>query len=282
MALFSERYKYRIPSKVLLRECFPEEVMNGVCTCFDKLEKTLDDNSYVSLKYSDLEKYLWIYFLNKREYDFWGNYGHKIVATDYMLDSSIDWYKKLDMLEASIKYLHAKLSSNKWSLDIENKFVSYINFFFSQLHYAYRVIGQEIVEITSEQEVKAIETALEGADDNVKTHLASALELYARKPEGDYRNSIKESISAIEAYCREKTGQNSLGKALGKMETAGVVFPRMLKESFEKLYTYTNQPDTGIRHALMDKDGDYVPGREEALFMLVSCCSFLNYLKKKE
>ena len=108
------------------------------------------------------------------------------------------------------------------------------------------------------------------------------MELYAKKPIGDYRNSIKESISAVEAYCREKTGESTLGKALSSMESKGFVFPKMLKTAFVNLYTYTNQPDTGIRHALMDEDGKYVPGQEEALFMLVSCCSFLNYLKKKE
>lgn len=57
--------------------------------------------------------------------------------------------------------------------------------------------------------------------------------------------------------------------------------PKMLKVAFDKLYAYTNQPDTGIRHALMDDEGKYTPSREEALFMLVSCSSFLNYLNAK-
>lgn len=55
----------------------------------------------------------------------------------------------------------------------------------------------------------------------------------------------------------------------------------MLKVAFDKLYAYTNQPDTGIRHALMDDEGKYTPSNEEALFMLVSCSSFLNYLNAK-
>ena len=48
-----------------------------------------------------------------------------------------------------------------------------------------------------------------------------------------------------------------------------------------KLYAYTNQPDTGIRHALMDDDDTYTPASEETLFMLVSCSSFINYLNIK-
>lgn len=282
MALFSERYNYTKPSDILLRECFPIEVANGVCTCFDKLEGFLDRDSYSSFKYLDLEKYLWIYFLNKRQNDFWSYGREHIVATTYMLDDNIDWFKKLDLLEAAIKYLYIKVDSKKLNIAIVNDFVSAINFFFSKLHYSYKVVNKEIIQITSETEVKAIEDALVHAKDNVKEHLASALELYAKKPNGDYRNSIKESISAVEAYCREKTGENTLGKALKKMEDAGIVFPKILKDSFEKLYAYTNQPDTGIRHALMDEEGKYIPGQEEALFMLVSCSSFLNYLKKKE
>ena len=31
----------------------------------------------------------------------------------------------------------------------------------------------------------------------------------------------------------------------------------------------------------MDDEGTYTPSADEALFMLVSCCSFINYLNKK-
>ena len=115
----------------------------------------------------------------------------------------------------------------------------------------------------------------------IRMHLSRALELYAQRPEGDYRNSIKESISAVEVYCREKTGENTLGKALNKLEQSGLVIPAVLKQAFDKLYAYTNQPDSGIRHALMDDSGAYTPQAEEALFMLVSCSAFINYLVKK-
>ena len=47
------------------------------------------------------------------------------------------------------------------------------------------------------------------------------------------------------------------------------------------MYAYTNQPDTGIRHALMDPEGRYVPTKDEAYFMLISCSAFINYLRLK-
>lgn len=208
--------------------------------------------------------------------------GHEIVATSYLLKQNVPWYKKLDLIEVTVKFLSVKAKDNNNGLNLIYLFELKINEFFKRLNYSYKIVNHEVVEITSEEEVVAIETAINSSKDNIKVHFSNALSLYSRKPIGDYRNSIKESISAVEAYCREKTGENTLGKALKKLESSGMVLPKMLKETFEKLYVYTNQPDNGIRHALMDDDDKYVPGQEEALFMLVSCCSFLNYLKKKE
>ena len=286
MTLFSERYKYVKPSEVLLRECFPTDIANGVCSCFDGLEDQLRLDPYqdYGFQYIDLEEYLWVYFLHKRKNDFYVFRGHKIVATAYLLDSKICWYKKLDLIEESIKYLYTKSKSanNPYGLTLVDNFINKVNQFFKRLNYAYKIVNFEVVEITSKEEVVAIETAIKSSKENIKTHLTNALELYAKKPVGDYRNSIKESISAVEAYCREKTGKNTLGDALNALEKTGIVIPKILMSSFIKLYAYTNQPDNGIRHALMDEDGKYVPGQEEALFMLVSCSAFLNYLKKKE
>lgn len=284
MALFSERYNYVKPSEVLLRECFPEEVANGVCSCYDGLEEQLACNPYqdYGFQYADLEEHLWVYFLYKRKSDFNVYQGHEIVATSYLLKQNVPWYKKLDLIEVTVKFLSVKAKDNNYCLNLIHFFELKINEFFKRLNYSYKIVNHEVVEITSEEEVVAIETAINSSKDNIKVHFSNALSLYSRKPIGDYRNSIKESISAVEAYCREKTGENTLGKALKKLESSGMVLPKMLKETFEKLYAYTNQPDNGIRHALMDDDDKYVPGQEEALFMLVSCCSFLNYLKKKE
>ena len=72
-----------------------------------------------------------------------------------------------------------------------------------------------------------------------------------------------------------------MGKALNKLEREGLFLHSLLKSAFDKLYAYTNQEDTGIRHALMDDEENYTPTAEEALFMLVSCSAFINYLSRK-
>ncbi len=278
MGLFSERYGYKKVSDVIIREKITPEIQNAICTCFDKLQDIykLEKISFVEYKYVELEKHVWTKFLNQR-LSHYNRYDHCLVS--YIEDSSNQWFQKLDLVEYSIKYIHLQDCSTRTR--VSEHFAKLLNFEFERLNFAYRIVGNEIVEITSEQEIKTIENAMDNSPRNIKMHLNSALEKYAQRPTGDYRNSIKESISAVEAFCREKTGENTLGKALKQLESKGIVIPPLLKSAFEKLYAYTNHEDTGIRHALMDDEGNYTPTAEEALFMLVSCSAFINYLGRK-
>lgn len=274
MALFSERYGYIKPSDVIIRERITPDIQNAICSCFDRLEKRLNST------YQILDKQVWTYFLNKREADFTDQYGwHKIVSTNFILDEKVEWFRKLDLIEFVLKqmaFFRSRIPSQYVC-----GFAEELNSEFARLHFAYRIVSSEIVEITSKDEIVAVETALSKGTSTVRHHLNEALKLMSQRPTPDSRNSIKESISAVEAFCREKTGESTLGKALSKLEDKGLKIPKMLKEAFDKLYAYTNQKDTGIRHALMDDDGTYVPSSDEAMFMLVSCSAFINYLGKK-
>ena len=285
MGLFSERYGYIRPSDVIIRETITPEIQNAICSCYDRLRQYFKEYGIYGNEYMEMEKYLWTYFLNRREGEFYDQHYdgriYHVVATQFIEDKGEPWYRKLDLVESTVKYLYAPTVENLRNTRVADKFVKQLNYEFQRLNFAYRVVGQEIIEITSQGEINAIEEAQNNASHNIEAHLNAALELYARRPVADYRNSIKESISAVEAFCREKTGTNTLGKALDQLKKNGIIIPGQLKEAFEKLYAYTNQPDTGIRHALMDSDGTFAPGAEEALFMLVSCSSFLNYLNSK-
>lgn len=278
MTLFSERYGYTKPSDVIIRERITPEIQNAIFNCIIKLEKSLTFNElgYIKNYFTIIERDICEYHLNQKIIDYKPGY-----IIDLIDDSSIEWYKKLDLLELIIKTLVKYCNMPPISEKIIKDYIENINFEFERLKFSYRVINNQIVEITSEEEIKSIETALTTGDGNIREHLNRALELYSKRPMADYRNSIKESISAVEVFCREKTGEDTLGKALNKLESNGIVIHKLLKSAFDKLYAYTNQPDTGARHALMDNDGAYVPQAEEALFMLVSCSAFINYLNKK-
>ena len=85
-------------------------------------------------------------------------------------------------------------------------------------------------------------TALQGAN----IHLDNSLRLFSDKPNPDYRNSIKESISAVEATCRIITGESTLGSAFNKLEAKGLEINSQLKAGFDKIYAYTNNKRSGI------------------------------------
>lgn len=284
MSLFSERYGYTRPSEILIRETLTPAIENAICSCYDMLDKYLIDNfSTNDETYENMELFLWTNFLNQRRNMCFGEYGGvRVVATNVLSDDHRAWYQKLNMVEMSVKWLYDYAEKNPSHGDVPGYFTSMINREFERLNFAYRFVDDEIVEINSEEEIETIERALNNSERNIRLHLHTALDLLAKKPEGDYRNSIKESISAVEAICRELTGKNTLGEALNDMDRRGMMIPPALKQAFEKLYGYTCNKETGIRHALMDEDSTYIPSYAEALFMMVSCSAFINYIYAKQ
>lgn len=284
--LFSDRYNYTTTRDTLIRERLDTDIINALCTCYDDLEEYLDeyDNSnrnYVQDRrytYLEFEEYVWCYFLNKRKADYRSSGSSYIVSTSFLKDINPAWYEKMNLLEFSFRVLRASKGKDGEYNIIVDRFELDVNNSFSRLGYAYRVIDGQIVQITDAEEVVAIEHAMK-VSDSLKTHLSEALKHLSSRPNPDYRNSIKESISAVEALCRKITGESTLGKALDKLEQKGVKIPSMLQSTFKKLYVYTNDESTGIRHALMD-DSE-VPGYDEAKFMVVSCCAFINYIQGK-
>lgn len=114
--------------------------------------------------------------------------------------------------------------------------------------------------------------------DSVNNHLEKALSFYSDRKNPDYKNSIKESISAVESMCCIICGKKvELGKALGKLEKNGIYIHGAMKNGFQALYGYASD-ESGIRHGGIE---DKEVTEEDAKFMLVSCSAFVNYLKVK-
>lgn len=280
--IFSQRYGYSTVDDTFIRESIPESIQNSICNCYDELSDNLTRHGVGHL-YVEMEKYLWHYFFNNRVVDFYYLDGraHEDVLIPFILDDDEIWYRKLDIIDSSLSFLYEVAKQDTSYQGFVSLLVERLNKEFSRLNYAYRVVDKQIIEVTSEVEIAEINKALGENNDGVREHLTKAMELCSKRPIGDYRNSIKESISAVEVICRKKTGENDLGRSLSKLQKKGVVIPQSLKSAFEKLYEYTNNEVTGIRHALMDDEGTYTPGADEAIFMIVSCSAFINYLNKK-
>ena len=280
---FSERYGYVKPVEVLKRGFLDAEGVSALCNCFDHLDMWFNHydtrrGAHYDESYTELEEAIWCFFLNQRRKDFYTERGRLVVATRYLQDDKKEWYTKFDLIEFSIRALRKHVDRDADYNRIVDTFVMMLNSTFKRLDYAYRVVNNQIVEITDQEEIAAIEEAVK-QDSSIKTHLSEALKLMSNRQTPDYRNSIKESISAVEALCREITDENTLGDALKALEKKGVKIPTFLKSGFEKLYLFTNDKRTGIRHSLMEDTES--PSFDEAKFMLVACSAFVNYVQCK-
>ncbi len=149
----------------------------------------------------------------------------------------------------------------------------------------YRLISGKIVDITDEQEIQMLEEALQENDQKfsgVVKHLQRALELFADRKNPDYRNSIKESMSAVESMMKVITGNSkaSLEEGLNHLKKNNKLpAHQALHGGWTKLYGFTSDAG-GIRHASID-DQDPGISIDEARYFLLSCTSFTNYLKTK-
>ena len=103
--------------------------------------------------------------------------------------------------------------------------------------------------------------------------------MLSEKEKPDYRNSIKESISAVESLCKKisENDKATLGAALTTLEKRGILHPA-LKSAFSSLYGYTNDAN-GIRHSLLQESN---LTSADARFMLISCSAFINYVIASE
>ncbi len=154
-----------------------------------------------------------------------------------------------------------------------------VNVYFQREYIGYRFIDEQLTPISDDYEVETICEALDNPYTPVYEHLSKANKLLSDRNSPDYENSIKESISAVEAICEILTGiagkEATLGKMLKKLEDNNIKIHSGLKTAFNALYGYTSDAN-GIRHA--GDIGGASSTFAEAKFMLVSCSAFINYL----
>ena len=200
------------------------------------------------------------------------NWAHSVDIMRESFYKELEWYKVYDLIEFVAKNI---------SPTYKKYFVANCNVVLQREMAGYRFVEDEITRITSEEQIAEIEQAINEANTNaVSSHLKRSLELLSDRAEPDYRNSIKESISAVEALCVKLTGDSSatLGQALKRLEADGAIKTHpALNRAFQQIYGYTSDAG-GIRHALLEEDSLEF---EDAKFMLVSCSAFVNYLQAK-
>ncbi len=196
------------------------------------------------------------------------NQAHKRVR-EYFFECQ--WYEVYDFIEFTAQNCPENLSDN---------FIKFCNHILEKELSAYRFVDTQLTDITSEEEIESIEAAISSTSkySGANKHLRTALGLLSDRKSPDYRNSVKESISAVESLCVIISGdpKATLGAALNTIERAHQLHPAF-KKALSSLYGYTSDSG-GIRHGLLEESSI---SYSDAKFMFVSCSAFINYVLGK-
>ena len=277
--LFSDRIGATKPNGIIQIDSVDEKMKNHLWNALELFYWRQSDSAYmvfeddfgrrIKNKLYTLINIIWNNYLNYRLDQMSPRIGENI---NTILNKAFgsQWYEIYNFLQF--------MADNESDDDYKTEFMDYCNTIFEKDMSGYRFIDGLITPITSEAEIDAVETAFQNTDkySNVKQHLKQAQNLFSKRPEPDYRNSIKESISAVEAICCivcEKENA-TLGEAINLMKRQGFPMHQAFEKALSNLYGYTSDSD-GIRHHLHDEEHLCAA---DAKFMLVTCSAFVNYI----
>lgn len=208
------------------------------------------------------------------------------------------WHKPADELPGprdTYRLIKSKFSSAKWHecydiiewmlcfaanqrIDLYDQLSSSLNHAFATELAAWRVFEIHVVPVTDPAEIESIETALQ-PDCPASRHINEAVRLLSDRHTIDYRNCIKEAVSAVEAQCRECDPSCNLDfrGALARLEQSHKLHPA-LKSALSKLYGFASDAQ-GIRHSL--KSADTPVDAATAKLLLVVCSALVNHIRTK-
>jgi len=277
---FSERYGYKPVREIIQIESMDEALKNGLWSllmvnCWDdaKYSTGLYSGCYIS-ESSNKEIFflctkLWFNYF-KDPLDHLNSDWNKVLPQLRSYFFKCEWYEAYDFIEF--------IANNYKRYQFQERFIKSCNNLLEKEISAYRFVDNVITRITEKEEIEEIEHALESKAGPVTTHIRRSLELLSDRNSPDYRNSIKEAISAVESLVAQfvDTDGGTLGQLIKRLEKETGLHPA-LKTAFSSLYGYTSD-EGGIRHALMEKDNNDF---HDAKFMLVVCSAFINYVEGK-
>lgn len=227
-----------------------------------EIENYFDDSN---LKFI---RVLWDKFFKGNLWDF-DRLGsvYKVMKTKETYEK-LQWFEIYDLIEFVLSKMQVRHTKNLvWGR---------IGIVLEEERTSYRIIKDLVVPLTSEEEIKEIEKVFNMPDkySSVGDHFEKALKLFSMRPEADYENSIKESISAVDLLVQIILGKEG---TLGKLVDGLDIHPA-LKKAFSNLYGWTSD-DAGIRHP---KSKEPLSCDEpEARYMLITCSAFINYVIAK-
>ena len=274
---FSERYGY--VRKAFQIDSMDAELRNGLWNVFSHHLWEQSTSHNPPPQFRDFVANLWENHFRETSDDLRDKLTHGGLYSSYGVARlhikerffNSDWCKVYDFLDF--------ISFHYGQLRHVSKFMESCNEILKREGSAYRFVSGRITPITNEMEIETIESAVEEGGP-VAIQLRSALEKLSDRQTPDYRNSIKESISAVESQARRvMRSETTLGRLLNKMEEERGL-PTPLKTAFSTFYTYTSGR-IGARHGPSEAEEMEVDF-DLAKFMLVTCSAFVIYLATLE
>ena len=188
-----------------------------------------------------------------------------------------EWYEVLDLIEKLVGYL--KRFADAWTDGLLTPLVEGYNDRFRHFLVGYRFIGLEITPIDTTAQADAVAEAIDATKgiSGARHAFEQAVNLLSDRQNPDYPNSIKESISAVEAVVKKVTGEGTLGAGLKKLKGAGLSIHPSLELAWSKMYGWTSN-DAGIRHGDIEAaDAD----QALAKYVLVTCSVFVSLPRRR-
>src|SRR5262249_33769768 len=147
-----------------------------------------------------------------------------------------------------------------------------VNAIMEHCRLGYRVVDRKVIcPIGSDEERHTIERAfadlLSVNAQGARAHLRKAAEALSA---GQYADSLRESIHAVESVAEMLEPSGEFSKAMAKLESKTSIHGA-LKRGFTSIYGYTSN-EQGIRHSLVD-DPEANVDETDALFMLGACAA---------
>lgn len=281
MESFSQRYGYRL-TKSIQYESVDQDLRTALWNVLSSLfwsnvEVTqhsgiIGSGGYIKRgPFSSMLIALWVDYFKKTKDTFPDKWSavHEILKKFFF---NCEWFEVFDFLE--IMHILATVTPEGEA----NVFQRYCNESLSKECSAYQFLDGKIVPMTNHLELDEVERAIESAPRTARQHLETAVQMFSQRTNPDYRNSIKESISAVEAVAKSIVGtkNGTLPDALELLGRSANLHPA-LRQGLEKIYGYSSDAN-GIRHALMEESNLTA---SDARFMLVICSAFVNYLESR-
>jgi len=180
-----------------------------------------------------------------------------------------------DLIEGVAQHLSSSYGTNHPRL--HQFYTREINRLFEEESVTFTLLNGQIIPNVSPEEKIDIEQALDRKDTS-SIHLSNALKFLYDREDPQYGNSIKESISSVEAAYRKLTGQKDISVADGitHLKRNGFYIHPALEKSINALFGYASDR-SAVRHAA--KYGEPIVNQAEARFALVWCAALINYIQ---